>query len=310
MSQPRHTQTKPQRDPPPSLFLHPSPAASHVSLPSTVAGPGPAVTGLQSTSQAHPRSSSTLSHDPLAAALSTLSKPMESRSNRNAGPAVPNTRRPPGGPGSGALGAGGLNLPPIQTTRRESTRATDRTDALWAEMQATLEEVELSASGGTRVFGPDHDRKLGELRAAQIALAQAWARSEADEAIETSIGPGTASEKGGAGAESKTEGTTVGGAGAGMDGAARSAGTASVRPGSAGLGAERLGQKLEEETEIDIKFARKRREANDRYFQRVNQGVLDVVAKLEDVATAMRAVEQESKDVWGETESIPSSAVP
>lgn len=311
MSQPRHAQTKPQRDPPPSLFLHPSPAASHVSLPSTVAGPGPATTGLPSTSQAHPRSSSTLAHDPLATALSTLSKPMENRANRNAGPgAPPSTRRPAGGSGSGALGAGGLNLPPIQTTRRESTRATDRTDALWAEMQATLEEVELSASGGTRVFGPDHDRKLGELRAAQIALAQAWARSEADEAIETSIGPGTASEKGGAGAESKTDGTTAGGAGAGMDGATRSAGTASVRPGSAGLGAERLGQKLEEETEIDIKFARKRREANDRYFQRVNQGVLDVVAKLEDVATAMRAVEQESKDVWGETESVPSSAVP
>lgn len=236
---------------------------------------------------------------------------MDTRTNRNAGPAAPSTRRPAGGSGSGALGAGGLNLPPIQTTRRESTRATDRTDALWAEMQATLEEVELSASGGTRVFGPDHDRKLGELRAAQIALAQAWARSEADEAIETSIGPGTASERGGgAGAESKTDGTTVGGAGAGVDGAARSAGTASVRPGSAGIGAERLGQKLEEETEIDIKFARKRREANDRYFQRVNQGVLDVVAKLEDVATAMRAVEQESKDVWGEMESVPSSAVP
>ncbi|KAK2607714.1 hypothetical protein N8I77_006375 [Diaporthe amygdali] len=309
MSQPRHTQTKPQRDPPPSLFLHPSPAASHVSLPSTVAGTGPVITGLPSTSQAHPRSSSTLSHDPLAAALSTLSKPMETRTNRNAGPAASTTRRPAGGSGSGALGAGGLNLPPIQTTRRESTRATDRTDALWAEMQATLEEVELSASGGTRVFGPEHDRKLAELRAAQIALAQAWARSEADEAIETSIAPGTASEKG-AGAESKTEGTTVGGAGAGTDGGARSAGTASVRPGSAGIGAERLGQKLEEETEIDIKFARKRREANDRYFQRVNQGVLDVVAKLEDVATAMRKVEQESKDVWGETESVPSSAVP
>ncbi|KAI3393891.1 hypothetical protein diail_3494 [Diaporthe ilicicola] len=309
MSQPRHAQTKSQRDPPPSLFLHPSPAASHVSLPSTVTGAGPVITGLPSSSQAHPRSSSTLSHDPLAAALSTLSKPMETRTNRNAGPVAPSTRRPAGGSGSGALGAGGLNLPPIQTTRRESTRATDRTDALWAEMQATLEEVELSASGGTRVFGPDHDRKLAELRAAQVALAQAWARSEADEAIETSIAPGTASDKG-AGAESKTDGTTVAGAGAGTDGAARSAGTASVRPGSAGLGAERLGQKLEEETETDIKFARKRREANDRYFQRVNQGVLDVVAKLEDVATAMRAVEQESKDVWGETESVPSSAVP
>lgn len=206
-------------------------------------------------------------------------------------------------------------LPPLQTasyTRRESTRATDRTDALWAEMQATLEEVELSASGGTRVFGPDHDRKLAELRAAQIALAQAWARSEADGAIE----PAETTGAGGAGASGSIS-TERGGAGTGVelktDGTegGKSVGTAggSVRPGSAGVGAERLGQKLEEETETDIQFARKRREANDRYFQRVNQGVLDVVAKLEDVATAMRAVEQESKDVWGD-ESVPSSARP
>lgn len=202
-------------------------------------------------------------------------------------------------------------LPPLQTAsygRRESTRAADRTDALWAEMQATLEEVELSASGGTRVFGPDHDRKLAELRAAQIALAQAWARSEADGAIQPAATTGGAAgsvstERGaGGGAELRTDGTE----------GARSTGTAggSARPGSsAGVGAERLGQKLEEETESDIQFARKRREANDRYFQRVNQGVLDVVAKLDDVATAMRAVEQESKDVWGD-ESVPSSARP
>lgn len=180
-------------------------------------------------------------------------------------------------------------------------------------MQATLEEVELSASGGTRVFGPDHDRKLAELRAAQIALAQAWARSEADgamESAETTVGGGAG---GGAGSVSTERGAAGTGAELKTDGTegARSVGTAggSARPGSAGVGAERLGQKLEEETETDIQFARKRREANDRYFQRVNQGVLDVVAKLEDVATAMRAVEQESKDVWGD-ESVPSSARP
>jgi hypothetical protein len=168
-------------------------------------------------------------------------------------------------------------------------------------MQATLEEVELTASGGTRVFGPDHDRKLGELRAAQIALAQAWARSEADDAIETTGGMEVRSLKvGDDGAKGATDGT-----------GASTAGTGSVRPGSsggAGTGQERLGQKLEEETEVDILLARKRREANDRYFQRVNQGVLDVVARLEDVAVAMRAVEQESKDIWAENDSVPASA--
>ncbi len=183
-------------------------------------------------------------------------------------------------------------------------------------MQATLEEVELSASGGTRVFGTDHDRKLAELRAAQIALAQAWARSEADEAIET-MGAGGLGEgrnlkgPGGlAGAEaSGTQGVDGPGNAKsdGNDAAKSTIGGGSGRPGSSS-GPDRLGAKLEEDTEVDILLARKRREANDRYFQRVNQGVLDVVAKLEDVAIAMRAVEQESKDIWAEDESAPGSA--
>lgn len=295
----------PQRDPPPALFLHPSPAASHVSLPSSAASPGPVITELPpakaptaaAQSQSSRNSSTLLSQDPLAAALSTLSNPME----RPAAATTTASRRGP------------TALPPLQTTaRRESTRATDRTDALWAEMQATLEEVELSASGGTRVFGPDHDRKLAELRAAQIALAQAWARSEADEAIETTAaaaGAGSSSTDRAAVGEVKPEGTGATNEGGGARNIATGTGTGSIRPGSAGMGVERLGQKLEEETESDLQLSRKRREANDRYFQRVNQGVLDVVAKLEDVANAMRAVEQESKDVWG-NESVPSSARP
>ncbi|KAF4927050.1 hypothetical protein CGCVW01_v002608 [Colletotrichum viniferum] len=188
----------------------------------------------------------------------------------------------------------------------DSARSTDRTDALWAEMQATLEEVELSASGGTHVFGPDHDRKLEELRAAQIALAQAWARSEADEAIET----GQRSNASAAGEEVRNlKSAVLGETGMGSDSGdgPRSTGTGSARPGSSG-GTERLGAKLEQETEVDILLARKRREANDRYFQRVNQGVLDVVAKLEDVAVAMRAVEQETKDIWAENDSTTGSA--
>ncbi|KAB5528117.1 hypothetical protein GE09DRAFT_1150387 [Coniochaeta sp. 2T2.1] len=270
---------KSNRDPPPSLFLHPSPAASHVSLPA-LAGE-------------------------VAASLPTNIAPSVSReqdhpsSRRNGAQSF---RSPLAVPPQ--LGGTGGPLP-----RLESSRATDRTDALWAEMQATLEEVELSASGGTRVFGPDHDRKLGELRAAQIALAQAWARSEADEAIETTGGMDMRSlrtaEDGGK--------TTEAGAGA------STAGTGSVRPGSSGgIGGgqtggqerEKLGRKLEEETEVDILLARKRREANDRYFQRVNQGVLDVVDKLEEVAVAMRAVEQESKDIWAGDESpgVPASS--
>ncbi|KAI9669806.1 MAG: hypothetical protein M1829_005061 [Trizodia sp. TS-e1964] len=139
------------------------------------------------------------------------------------------------------------------------------TDAQWAETQASLAEVELSASRA-HVFGAAHARALEELRAAQIALAQAWARSEGDE-----------DERGGRGVER--------GAGVGVGGMASSKSRSPAeRPGSGG-----------EEV-----VARQRREANDRYFGRVNGGVLDVVAKLEDVAAAMRGVERETSGFWRE----------
>lgn len=176
-------------------------------------------------------------------------------------------------------------------------------------MQATLEEVELSASGGTRVFGPDHEQRLAELRQAQIALAQAWARSEADEAIGTTL---STSEGDSRTAKAAAPGTKEGAsAGAAADAGGKadggSTGGTSARPASSGVGAERLGAKMEQETAQDILLAKKRREANDRYFQRVNRGVLDVVAKLEDVSKAMKSVEQESKDIW-QHESAPSTA--
>ncbi|EJT79240.1 hypothetical protein GGTG_04326 [Gaeumannomyces tritici R3-111a-1] len=280
----------------PALFLHSSPAGSNVSL--TAAGAGLSPPQGHSSVQ---RNSSLRHHHEHAAS------PAGGAQTSNGG-----------GGGGGAptafrsAGLGGISLP--LKLRQESTRATDRTDALWAEMQATLEEVELSASGGTRVFGPDHDHKLAGLRAAQIALAQAWARSEADEAIETTLSTDGAAAAGGgaatatAAAAAGANKDSVGGAGDAQtgktEGAAGAGSTGSAaRPGSpGGRGSERLGAKMEEETEVDILLARKRREANDRYFHRVNQGVLDVVARLDEVAVAMRAVEQESKDIWGEGE--------
>lgn len=278
------------RDPPPSLFLHPSPAASHVSLPGLNAVPSVS-TGPVSTGQ-------------------HLSK-----SNANQSTGAPTLVR------QGSLlhprgrNAAASPIPRLHTG--DSARTVDRTDALWAEMQATLEEVELSASGGTHVFGPEHDRKLSDLRAAQIALAQAWARNEADDAIETTAGVGSEEVrdlKGALGAVSlaAASGAAPGLAGKigadGTDPGRSTVGTGSARPPSSGRGGgERLGAMLEQETESDILLARKRREANDQYFSRVEQGVRDVVEKLEEVAIAMRAVEQESRDVWGD-ESVPASA--
>lgn len=160
----------------------------------------------------------------------------------------------------------------------------------------------MNAVSGTHVFGAEHSKALEGLRAAQIELAQAWARSEADEAIE-STDKGSKSV-GGKGLALGSEGRSA------LDTLGSTVPSASGRPGSSGIAvgtAQSMGSKMEEETEADILLARTRREANDRYFQRVNEGVLDVVAKLEEVANAMKAVEQESRDIWGENDSARTS---
>jgi len=140
------------------------------------------------------------------------------------------------------------------------------------------------------VFGAGHSKALEGLRVAQVGLAKAWATSEGEE---------------------EKEGGVEGEAKAGL--ASADVTTALDRGpvvGGGELGRQRSGtvesgnNLLEEETELDIALAKKRREANDRYFQRVNKGVLDVVAKLEEVAKAMKAVELESRDIWGDTDSV------
>ncbi|MCJ1475313.1 hypothetical protein MMC13_003975 [Lambiella insularis] len=174
-----------------------------------------------------------------------------------------------------------------QQQQRQHQSEGDRTDALWAEMQATLAEVELSASRGMHFFGPEHSAALEELRTSQIALAQAWARSEADEIVDH---PGEHDEE---------DGKDL-----------RSASAASRKEAKeAKQTAEKKGMGLEEETEGDILLARKRREANDKYFWRVNNGVLDVVGRLEEVAVAMGKVERESREIWSESESMESPSV-
>ncbi|RDW60831.1 hypothetical protein BP6252_12214 [Coleophoma cylindrospora] len=259
-SSPR-TKAKQLREPPPSLFLGPpSQNASHVSLSSTTLAP-------------------------VQTGSSTRTPLIRQRSNR-----IP-SRGNLDGPSEAIAIPRNANVLPRQQQEHEGKKQADRTDALWAEMQSTLEEVELSAVNGTHVFGPEHSRALESLREAQIGLAQAWARSEADDAVENKEPLD--------GEEIKRTETVASGTGTG-------------RPGSSGVGAERRemasGTRLEEETEADILLARRRREANDKYFSRVNTGVLDVVAKLQEVAIAMRAVEQESRDIWGENESVTGTA--
>ena len=139
-------------------------------------------------------------------------------------------------------------------------------------MQLTLEEVELSALGSTHVFGTAHNAALEELRDAQIGLAKAWGRGEAEEdfeameeTVEMADGAKEKNEKGKEGEDGEDEG--------------------------------------------DIKEARRRRQVNEKFFRKVGEGVIDVVDKLEGVSAAMAKVERESREIWDERESMEESSV-
>lgn len=153
-------------------------------------------------------------------------------------------------------------------------------ESLWAEMQKTLSDVELSAANPSHVFGASHATALEELRQAQLHLAQAWAKSEADEIHDLDAD----AEEAISAAKTEVTPTT-----AKRDGKGGAAGVKSAFSNN---------KNLEDETERDIQLARKRREANDRYFEQVNRGVVDVVGKLDVVAGAMRRVEKETKEIW------------
>ena len=141
-------------------------------------------------------------------------------------------------------------------------------------MQATLAEVEISALSSTHVFGAAHSTVLEELREAQIGLAAAWGRGEADE-----------EGKGG-----KDEGIQE----------------RNVKEG----GKEREAADDEDVgREGDIEEARRRREANERFFKKVGEGVADVLGKLDDVAKAMAKVERESREIWSDGDGLESASV-
>lgn len=160
-------------------------------------------------------------------------------------------------------------------------------------MQNTLEEVELNAASGAKLFGPNHTAALEELRVAQIALAQAWTRTEAEEAEHSA----DAGEKRGSTSFTTADALLQERLGKTAQTRSRAASDASQRSGKS---------QTEEDTKTDVELAKRRREANDRYFQMVESGVKDVVQKLEVVAEKMREVERETQELWGE-ESIDGS---
>ncbi|KAL8642645.1 MAG: hypothetical protein Q9228_000694 [Teloschistes exilis] len=157
--------------------------------------------------------------------------------------------------------------PALGKTRPQAQSAArtegDRADALWAEMQATLADVELNAFNSTHVFGAVHSAALDDLREAQMQLAQAWGRSGTED-------------------DQSTKGTE---------------------------GEEKSNHNDDDDTdENDILEARRRREANEKFFQKVREGVVDVVGKLEVVAEAMGKVEKESREIWSSSDSVGTGA--
>ncbi|KAJ9637565.1 hypothetical protein H2204_004714 [Knufia peltigerae] len=188
------------------------------------------------------------------------------------------TSRPSRVPAAASFSGPPLRQPPTQPDDH-------RAENLWAEMQKTLADVEVSALNTSHVFGASHVRALEDLRTAQLSLAQTWAKTEADELHD--LEHERSADSGAAATVGKIEANTTGNASAANKGRGNTAFTNN--------------KNLEEETERDIQLARRRREANDRYFEQVNRGVLDVVNKLDEVAGAMRRVERESREIWDES---------
>ncbi|KAK0938327.1 hypothetical protein LTR29_010085 [Friedmanniomyces endolithicus] len=206
----------------------------------------------------------------------------------------------------------------LPTLRKASER---EADARWREMQSTLNEVELTAQSSTHVFGTQHAAALDDLRRAQVALAHAWGRGNEEKAMRAAAEDARALEarvdRFGNADEIARDRREAGGRRRGDTGVSisttlsdESVLSESMAGGGGGGGGGEAGlgtSELEDETAQDIKLASERRAANEAYFKKVEEGVKDVVAKLEVVAEAMRGVEGESRSLWGGTASERSS---
>ncbi len=267
------TTSNPQRQPPPSLFLGPpSRDASYVSLPSVLL-PGAHASSIGAPNiQSHRNPS--------------LRHPSGFNASARGSEGKEASAQPSSSPPLGRLPTYDFYRPEPAAEQRHA----DHAEALWAEMQSTLEDVELSATNDTHVFGPEHTKALAELRNAQIALAEAWAKSEMDEA-EKAMEPKPTAKKASTFPKSDMGKET------GSD------------AGRRGSGPDKEETAREGQPEDDGSSAQRQREENDRFFERINRGVEGVMAKLDDVASAMRAVERESRDVWSENATSRTTSI-
>ncbi|KAI9794770.1 MAG: U3 snoRNP protein [Peltula sp. TS41687] len=288
--------TPPQRHPQPTFFLGPpSRDSSRISLPAVL------LPGAQASSIGAPFTPSQLGTSSIRSVSSFNSSIQDSSRVTTNNAFSPGTvRHYTPTPSSRRLQVPRRRWQGQERRPRPRQTHADRMESLWAEMQMRLEDVELTATGNeTHLFGAEHAKALEELRTAQITLAQAWANSEADEAEEVNTNPEEVvtldSSRPTSSADERPNENTDG---------------ATATTGGLGSADEKAKEKItaEDQTENDFVLARKRREANDRFFDRVSAGVSDVVAKLEEVAAAMRVVERESRDIWDtDHPQMPSS---
>jgi hypothetical protein len=178
-------------------------------------------------------------------------------------------------------------------------------------MQATLNEVELTAQSSTHVFGEAHAAALDTLRQAQVELARAWGRGNEERPTNSGTGPNDLSGGVSINRFKGADDIAFDRANTGRNRGDTVTSTASTALSDESGLSESLGRsgktQLEDETAQDVKLASERRAANEAYFKKVDSGVKDVVAKLEKVAEAMRGVEGESRSLWSESRSSTST---
>lgn len=180
-------------------------------------------------------------------------------------------------------------------------------DTKWREMQNTLNEVELTAQSSTHVFGANHAKALDDLRNAQVALAKAWGRGSEEKVKPTSEDVGEIN----IGRFSAAEGPQTSPERIHRQRTHTEASASTVLSDESDLseGSAKSGKsQLEDETAQDIKLASERRAANEAYFKKVDQGVKEVVERLEKVAEAMRGVEGESRSLWSNSDRSGSDS--
>ncbi|KAH9826844.1 Disordered region of unknown function (DUF5315) [Teratosphaeria destructans] len=272
--------TKPNRLPAPTLFVGP---------------PSRNTSQLSISRQTHDPTTGKPSRDPLSRQRSALSRP-----------------HPPHDPDASAIPEHDPKESPTPTPTTTIKKSSEKDiDARWREMQSTLNEVELTAQSTTHVFGESHAAALDDLRRAQGASTTTTTTTTTAPQAEVNRFQGADNlaadrreqERAHRPPTGRARGDTATSASTTLSDESSSSAT------STSGGGRSAGGQLEDETAADIRLASERRAKNEAYFRKVDEGVKEVVRKLEGVAEAMRGVEGESRSLWSESSTSTREGV-